>query len=363
MNILFRFFEEISDRLLLLITIIISCVGLVVLYSASNGDNNILTQQIVRLLFAISLMLIISRANIHIIRMISPYIYVGVILMLLLVLFLGQGRGASRWLVFFDISFQPSELLKISIPMMLAWYLSQSEEKEINIINLFISFLIIFIPVIFVVRQPDLALSLIAIFCGFITLVLATLNLRYILTLLVIAISSIPLLWKYFLLPYQKARIITLFDPETDALGSGYHIIQSKIAVGSGGFFGKGLMNGTQSQLEFLPERSTDFIFAVFSEEFGFLGVLILFLLYAILIFRGISIVTKAKTYYGKILGGSIVIIFFMLVLINVAMSTGIIPVAGVTLPLVSQGGSSLISFFVSLGILLAIGRKQSGTK
>jgi rod shape determining protein RodA len=269
-----------------------------------------------------------------------------------------DSKGAKRWIVFFGFSFQVSEILKIAVPLMLAWFLSLDEDKNFDLKKLLFCFLIIFLPIFFIIKQPDLGTSLIILLCGGITIFLGGIKKKHIAYLLGSLVVIIPVMWKFFLLPYQKQRVMTMFDPTSDPLGSGYHIIQSKIAVGSGGLFGKGFLNGTQSQLEFLPERGTDFIFSVLSEEFGFFGVIILFALYFIIIIRCVHITSKAKTYFSKILSGSITCIFLFLILTNISMTIGVLPVVGVTLPLLSLGGSSLLSIFIAFGIMFSINRR-----
>jgi len=268
-------------------------------------------------------------------------------------------KGAKRWIVFFGFSFQVSEIFKIIIPLTLAWFLSYSDYNEIDLKKLFVSFIIIFLPLVFIIKQPDLGTSVIILTCGLITIFLAGIGYIYMCSLLGLFLIVTPLMWKFFLLPYQKARILTLIDPNTDPLGSGYHIIQSKIAVGSGGFFGKGFLNGTQSQLEFLPERGTDFIFSVFAEEFGFLGVVILLLLYLVIVIRCLHITSRAKNYFSRLVSGSITTIFILLIITNISMTVGLLPVVGVTLPLLSLGGSSLLSIFMAFGIMLSINRRN----
>ena len=298
--------------------------------------------------------------DINKLKSLTPYVYLLCLILLVVTLFWGhESKGAKRWIIFYGFSFQISEILKIIVPMMIAWYISNYDDKEIGFRKLIISFIIIFIPIVFIVKQPDLGTSLIILLCGLITLFLSGVKNSHIKYLVGLFLIVAPMIWKFFLLPYQKQRIMTLIEPASDPLGSGYHIIQSKIAVGSGGFFGKGFLNGTQSQLEFLPERGTDFIFAVFAEEFGFFGILILFLLYLAIIIRCIDIANKAKKYYAKILAGSITSIFIMLILTNVSMTIGLLPVVGVTLPLLSLGGSALLSVFIAFGIMFSINRRS----
>ena len=349
----------VTDKLLFLTIIIVSLLGLTILYSATNENLDVVIRQGTRLIFCFFLMLFISSLDINRLKIISPYVYVISIFLLIITLFWGHdSKGATRWIMIFGFSLQVSEILKVILPMMLAWFLSLSEDKEIDFTKLVISFLIIFLPISFVIKQPDLGTSLIILLCGIISIFLGGIKKTHIMYIFGLFLVVAPLMWKFLLLPYQKKRILTLIDPSSDPLGSGYHIIQSKIAVGSGGFFGKGFLNGTQSQLEFLPERGTDFIFAVFAEEFGFFGIMILFLLYLIIILRCIHITHKAKNYFSKILAGSITCIFVLLIITNVSMAIGLLPVVGVTLPLLSLGGSSLLSIFFAFGIMFSINRR-----
>ena len=350
----------ITDLLLFIFIVILSLVGLAVLYSATNQNLDIISRQSYRLLFCFILMLSICFIDINKLKIYTPYIYIVTILLLFFTVFWGHdSKGATRWLNLFGFSFQVSEILKIILPMTLSWYLSISDDKEIDIKKLLFSLIIIFLPILFILKQPDLGTSLIILICGLITLFLSGLKTKHISFIVISLLTIAPLFWKYLLLPYQKQRILTLINPGSDPLGSGYHIIQSKIAVGSGGFFGKGFLNGTQSQLEFLPERGTDFIFAVFAEEFGFLGIIILLLLYSLIIFSFILITLRAKSYFAKILSGSITSIFILLIVTNILMAIGILPVVGVTLPLLSLGGSSLLSIFFAFGIMFSISRSR----
>ena len=351
---------EITDHTLFIFILFLSLFGLVLLYSATNQDIDLLFRQSTRLIFCFALMYVISCIDINKLRSFSPYIYILCLFFLVLTLLWGNDiKGAQRWFVIMGFSFQVSEVLKIIVPMMLAWYLSLSDEKEINLKKIFVCFFIIFLPILFVIKQPDLGTSLIILLCGAITIFLGGISQKYIIYIFCSFFIAVPIMWKFLLLPYQKQRIMTLFDPSLDPLGSGYHIIQSKIAVGSGGFFGKGFLNGTQSQLEFLPERGTDFIFAVFSEEFGFFGIMILLLTYSIIVLRCLHITYKAKNYFSKILAGSITMIFILLIITNIAMAIGLLPVVGVTLPLISLGGSSLLSIFTAFGIMFSINRRS----
>ena len=348
-----------TDTLLFLSIVIISILGLTLLYTATNQDIDIVIRQATRLSFCFILMIIIGVIDINKIKMIAPYIYLVCLILLMFTIFWGHdSKGAKRWIIIFGFSLQVSEILKVALPVFLAWFLSLSEDKEIDIQKLLLCFIIIFLPIIFIIKQPDLGTSLIILICGLISLFLGGIKKKHILYISGLFLILAPLAWKFLLLPYQIKRIMTLIDPTSDPLGSGYHIIQSKIAVGSGGLFGKGFLNGTQSQLEFLPERGTDFIFSVLSEEFGFFGVIILFALYFIIIIRCVHITSKAKTYFSKILSGSITCIFLFLILTNISMTIGVLPVVGVTLPLLSLGGSSLLSIFIAFGIMFSINRR-----
>ncbi|MBT7542526.1 MAG: rod shape-determining protein RodA [Gammaproteobacteria bacterium] len=350
----------ITDFTLLLFVMIISVFGLVLLYSATNQDIDIVIRQGTKLSFCFVIMLLIGSLDSNKLRLITPYLYTICLLLLVMTLFWGHDtKGAKRWIVFFGFSFQVSEIFKIIIPLTLAWFLSYSDYNEIDLKKLFVSFIIIFLPLVFILKQPDLGTSAIILTCGLITIFLAGIGYIYMCSLLGLFLIVTPLMWKFFLLPYQKVRILTLIDPNTDPLGSGYHIIQSKIAVGSGGFFGKGFLNGTQSQLEFLPERGTDFIFSVFAEEFGFLGVVILLLLYLVIVIRCLHITSRAKNYFSRLVSGSITTIFILLIITNISMTVGLLPVVGVTLPLLSLGGSSLLSIFMAFGIMLSINRRN----
>ena len=350
----------ITDFTLLLFVMIISVFGLVLLYSATNQDIDIVIRQGTQLSFCFVIMLLIGSLDSNKLRLITPYLYTICLLLLVMTLFWGHDtKGAKRWIVFFGFSFQVSEIFKIIIPLTLAWFLSYSDYNEIDLKKLFVSFIIIFLPLVFILKQPDLGTSAIILTCGLITIFLAGIGYIYMCSLLGLFLIVTPLMWKFFLLPYQKVRILTLIDPNTDPLGSGYHIIQSKIAVGSGGFFGKGFLNGTQSQLEFLPERGTDFIFSVFAEEFGFLGVVILLLLYLVIVIRCLHITSRAKNYFSRLVSGSITTIFILLIITNISMTVGLLPVVGVTLPLLSLGGSSLLSIFMAFGIMLSINRRN----
>jgi rod shape determining protein RodA len=273
--------------------------------------------------------------------------------LLVLVLTTGEvGQGARRWLDL-GIRFQPSEIMKLAVPMMAAWYLHDRQMPP-KAGQLLLLAVMILIPTLLIASQPDLGTSLLIAASGVIVIVLAGLPIRVMLGLAVLSVPGAWLLWN-FMQDYQKQRVLTLLDPGSDPLGAGYNIIQSKIAIGSGGLFGKGWTNGSQAQLEYLPERDTDFIFAVMGEELGLLGVLALLCLYVFVIGRGLYIAIQAHDTYSRLLAGSISLTFFVYVFVNTAMVTGLVPVVGVPLPLVSFGGTSMVTLLAGFGILMSI--------
>jgi rod shape determining protein RodA len=274
------------------------------------------------------------------------------------VAFFGEiSHGARRWLNIGVATIQPSELMKIAVPLMMAWYF-EKHEATLTLKNYVVAALLLLMPVGLIVRQPDLGTSILIAASGFYVLFLAGLSWRVMGVLFVAALGSAPILWS-MLHDYQRHRILMLLDPSQDALGKGYHTIQGMIAVGSGGFLGKGYLNGTQTHLDFLPERSTDFIFAVYAEEFGFLGSLILLGLYIFIIGRGFIITANASTYFTRLMAGSITLTFFTYAFVNMGMVSGILPVVGVPLPLVSYGGTSMLTLLLGFGVLMSIHTHQ----
>ena len=262
-------------------------------------------------------------------------------------------NGARRWLHVGVTRFQPSEMMKLALPLMLAWYFHR-HESTLRLRDFAIAALLLLVPVAFIVRQPDLGTAALVAATGFSVIFFAGLGWKVIGLLGGLGLAALPVAWG-FLHDYQRKRILTLIDPSTDPLGAGYHIIQSTIAIGSGGVFGKGWMNGSQAQLEFLPERSTDFIFAVIGEEFGLLGLLVLLLLYVFVVARAIYLATQTQDTFARLLAGSLALTFFVYVFINAGMVTGLLPVVGVPLPLVSYGGSSVLTLLAGFGILMAL--------
>jgi len=270
------------------------------------------------------------------------------------VLVLGEvGQGAQRWLDL-GIRFQPSEIMKLAVPMVAAWFLHDKQLPP-KIGLLLVVAILVLVPTILIGSQPDLGTALLVAAAGITVVILAGMSMRLIALLGLLSLPSAYVLWNYFMQDYQKQRVLTLLDPDSDPLGAGYNIIQSKIAMGSGGLFGKGWMNGSQAQLEFLPERDTDFIFAVMGEELGLLGVLSLLGLYMFVVGRGLYIAIEAGDSFSRLLAGSISLTFFVYVFVNTAMVTGLVPVVGIPLPLVSFGGTSMVTIMAGFGILMSI--------
>jgi rod shape determining protein RodA len=327
--------------------------GLFILYSAVGESNRLLMNQSVRLGVAFVAMIVVAQMPPDFLRRWTPWGYIAGVALLVWVLISGEvGQGARRWLNL-GIRFQPSEAMKLGVPMMVAWYLHDRQIPPRASLLVIITVLI-FVPTILIARQPDLGTSLLIAAAGIIVVLLAGMSFRLILGMAVLAVPGALVLWN-FMQDYQKQRVLTLLDPDSDPLGAGYNIIQSKIAIGSGGLFGKGWTNGSQAHLEFLPERDTDFIFAVLGEEFGLLGVLSLLVLYMFVIGRGLYIAVQAHDTYSRLLAGSISLTFLVYVFVNTAMVTGIVPVVGVPLPLVSFGGTSMVTLMAGFGILMSI--------
>lgn len=349
------FFERVHIDIPLVLGLIALCgFGLVILYSASGQEFDTVYRQGMKMAIAFGVMIVAAQLSPTTLARLSPWMFLFGIILLALVLGMGYiGKGAQRWLDLGVMRFQPSELMKLAMPMVLAWYLAEKTLPP-TIAQIIVSVLVILVPVLLIVKQPDLGTAILVSIAGFSALFIAGMNWRYIAGLAVLAAMLVPVSW-LFMYEYQRQRVLTFLNPEQDPLGSGYHIIQSMIAIGSGGMYGKGWLNGTQSHLEFLPERSTDFIFAVLCEEFGFAGVVVLLVLYLFIIFRGLYIAMNAQQSYGKVLGASIILTFFVYILVNIGMVSGQLPVVGIPLPLVSHGGTSMVTLMAGFGILMAI--------
>ena len=342
------------DPLLLFGIILLSITGMVVLYSAGDQSIALINKQTTRLFLAFVIMLALAHVPPPSLRFWSPWIYgIGVIL-LVLVLFAGDvGKGAQRWLDLGFIRFQPSEMMKLATPMMLAWFLSEKPLPP-TLKTLFVAAVLLLLPTFLIAKQPDLGTALLIFAAGLFVVFLAGLSWSFMIIMGITGAALLPVLW-HFMHDYQRDRVLTFLNPESDPLGTGYHIIQSKIAIGSGGLYGRGWLNGSQSHLDFLPEQSTDFIFAVFAEEFGLIGGILLLSLYAFIILRGLVIAANAQDTYARLLGGSLSMTFFVYLFVNVGMVSGILPVVGVPLPLISYGGTSMVTLMASFGMLMSI--------
>lgn len=342
------------DPPLMGLALLLLIIGLFILYSASNQSLVTIEKQMMHILLASIIMFIVAQIPPIVWQRWAILIYSLSLALLIAVIFLGHiGKGAQRWLSISNFRFQPAEFMKFAIPVLLACYYNKIH-LPLSWKSIFVSSAIILIPVLLTAKQPDLGTALVLLATGASVLFFSGLSIRFMTGLLSLCITGLPLLW-YLMHDYQRQRVLTFLNPERDPLGAGYHIIQSKIAIGSGGFFGKGWLSGTQSQLHFLPEHTTDFIFAVCSEEFGFLGTIILITLYMLIVIRGLYIAMNAQDTFTRLLAGSITITFFLSFFVNMGMVTGILPVVGLPLPLVSYGGSSLVTSMASFGMLMSI--------
>ena len=350
------------DVPLLAILLLLCGAGFFILYSAGAEDQKLLNRQIIRIAAAFFGMLVIAQCPPHLIRRVSPSLYLLGIALLIAVLLFGQiGKGAQRWLDLGFMRFQPSELLKLATPMMIAWFFARHPLPP-RWFHFIVAGILIVIPTLLIAKQPDLGTSLLIAVAGFAVIFYAGLAWRFMIALTVAAAGLTPILWNY-MHDYQRNRVLTFLNPEADPLGKGYHIIQSKIAIGSGGIYGTGWLQGTQSRLDFLPESSTDFIFSVFAEEFGLFGALVLLAVYLLITIRCFNISLKARDSYQRLLGGSLSITFFIYVFVNIGMVIGILPVVGVPLPLVSYGGTSMVTLLAGFGILMSIQTHKEAAK
>lgn len=350
------------DTTLMMLLAGVCTFGLVVLYSASRQSLDVVFNQAVRMGIGFFVMMFLAYMPPKILKKITPWLFLfGLFLCLLIFIKIGdqyllsvEVNGSRRWLDFKFMRFQPSEIMKLAVPMMVAYFLD-GRTLPPSFLTILIALLICFFPFVAILKQPDLGTSLLVIFPALCVIFLAGLNLRYIFgTITIIAIGAKPF-WDYILKDYQKQRILTLLDPESNPLSSGYHIIQSKIAIGSGGLYGKGWLNGTQANLQFLPESTTDFIYAVIAEEFGLIGLSMLIGVYFLIIVRSFMISKQGIDVFSKLLGVAITMSFFFYVFINAGMVSGILPVVGLPLPFISYGGTSIVTLFAAFGILMSI--------
>ncbi len=337
-------------------------ISLLVVFSASAENLTVLVKHILRLILGFGVLFLVAQVRPDDLRRLAPVLFgIGV---LLLIAVLGAGivsKGARRWLGVGGLSFQPSEIMKLALPMMLAWYFARVPLPP-NLRQIGLAALITLVPVALIARQPDLGTAILVFGSGFAVLFLAGMYWRILATLTALAAVAIPYVWTH-LHGYQQKRILTLLDPASDPLGAGYHTLQGMIAIGSGGFFGKGWLNSSQAHLNYLPESSTDFIFAVFAEEFGLLGILVLLGLYLFIVYRGFLIAWLAQDSFTRLLAGGLTLVFFFYFFVNVGMVSGILPVVGVPLPLISYGGTALITLMAAFGMLMSIHthRKMTG--
>ena len=347
------------DFPLLLLLLALTVFGLVVLYSASGQRLGAVIRQAEYFVIAYVVMLAAAQVSVQRYRRWSPFIYGAGVVLLLGVLVFGVGaKGAQRWLSIAGFRFQPSELMKLAMPLMLSWYLA-SRILPPRFYNILLSLALILLPAALVVEQPDLGTALLLAASGLIVVFMAGISWRLIFGAAVLAVLSAWPAWVYLLHDYQRQRILTLLDPESDKLGTGWNIIQSKTAIGSGGWGGKGWLNGTQSQLDFLPESHTDFIIAVLAEEFGLRGVILLLALYLLIFIRGFWIGMHAQDSFSRLVAAGITMTFFIYVFVNMGMVSGLLPVVGVPLPLVSAGGTSIVTLMAGFGILMAISTER----
>jgi rod shape determining protein RodA len=352
-----RFTGNIDGTLLAIVALIVT-LGMITLYSATDENQARMTSQVVNLGIALAAMWIVAQVPTQtLLRSAVPVYLIGLGLLVAVAVGGDVVNGARRWLHVGVTRIQPSEMMKIAMPLMLAWYFHR-RAATLSLGDYVIAAVLLLVPTGLIIRQPDLGTALLVLATGCYVIFLAGLSWRIIVGLAIAVAASLPLVWT-MMHGYQKRRILTLLDPSQDPLGAGYHTIQATIAVGSGGLEGKGWLNGTQTHLEFIPERHTDFIFAVFSEEFGLIGATLLIVLYAALIARGLMIAANAPTPFARLLAGSVTLIFFTYAFVNIGMVSGILPVVGVPLPFISYGGTALVTLFLGVGILMSVARER----
>ncbi|CCG86578.1 peptidoglycan glycosyltransferase MrdB [Erwinia piriflorinigrans] len=343
------------DPLFCLIIAALLVYSALVMWSASGQDPGMMERKLVQICMGVVVMLVMAQIPPRVYEGWAPYLYIVCVVLLIAVDTFGQiSKGAQRWLDLGVVRFQPSEIAKIAVPLMVARFINRDVCPP-TLKNTAIALVLIFMPTLLVAAQPDLGTSILIAASGLFVLFLSGMSWKLIAVAVLLVAAFIPILWFFLMHDYQRDRVMMLLDPESDPLGAGYHIIQSKIAIGSGGLRGKGWLHGTQSQLEFLPERHTDFIFAVLAEELGLVGVLVLLILYVLLILRGLMMAARAQTTFGRVMAGGMMLIFFVYVFVNIGMVSGILPVVGVPLPLVSYGGSALIVLMAGFGIIMSI--------
>lgn len=338
---------------------LIAGIGVTVVFSASGRSLLVLEAQVMRFGLAVIAMIMLAQIPPRIIRAATPWVYLLGLMLLTIVMFTGDiAMGAQRWLDLGVLRFQPSEIMKLAVPLTCAWYLNERPLPP-SLVSLLVVGLAILVPTIIIAEQPDLGTALLVAAAGAMVILLAGLPLRFIAAVIGLLIPTCYVAWQFLLHDYQRQRVLTFLDPQTDPLGSGYHIIQSQIAIGSGGVFGKGYLNGSQAQLEFLPERSTDFIFAVIGEEWGLIGLLTVLGLYMFVIGRSLYLAAESQDTFSRLGAGSLALTFSVYVFVNTGMVTGLLPVVGVPLPLISYGGTSMVTLMAGFGILMSLCAKR----
>ncbi|WP_298220339.1 rod shape-determining protein RodA [Halothiobacillus sp.] len=348
------------DPVLLFFLTLIAAIGLVAGYSASDQSVVWVEKSAFRFALAFLLMLAIAQVPQRFFFAIAPWLFGSVVLLLVAVHLFGDvGKGAQRWLDLGFIRFQPAEILKLGMPMMLAWFLARRPLPP-RFLDVVIALILVAVPTVLIVMQPDLGTAILVMTAGLFVLFFAGLSWWYVLSFVLAISAAAPLMWFYVMHDYQKDRVLTLFNPMADPLGAGYHTIQSMIAIGSGGVWGVGWLQGTQSHLNFLPEGTTDFILAVYAEEFGLMGLILLFSLYLAVIWRGLYVAAYAESTAGRMLAAAISMTFLVYVFVNAGMVVGILPVVGVPLPLMSYGGTALVTIMIALGMLMSIRTQRS---
>jgi rod shape determining protein RodA len=338
---------------------LLSGVGMIVLFSASGRSSEVLEAQLIRFVLAVVAMIVLAQLPPRLIRTITPWAYLLGLVLLVIVMLTGDiAMGAQRWLDLGFVRFQPSEIMKLAVPLAGAWFLHERPLPP-SFPTLMAVALGVVVPTLLIAEQPDLGTALLVAAAGGMVILLAGLQLRYILGAVGLLIPAAYVAWQFFLHDYQRQRVLTFLDPQSDPLGTGYHIIQSQIAIGSGGVFGKGYFNGSQAQLEFLPERSTDFIFAVIGEEWGLMGLITVLVLYTFVIGRALFLAASAQDTFARLGAGSLALTFSVYVFVNTGMVTGVLPVVGVPLPLISWGGTSMVTLMAGFGILMSLCAKR----
>ena len=347
------------DYFLIAILLSLCSVGILIIYSATGQDTFFVKRQLLFIAFGFVLMCIMANLSLRVWDRWALFLYaVGIVSLGMVLAFGVEANGAKRWLNLGFTRLQPSELMKVAVPLMISSYISRNSIPP-TFKTILVSIMLILLPVLLVINQPDLGTALLIFISGLIVLFLSGIGRSYIISGFILALAAIPSLWLFVMRDYQKQRVLTMFNPEQDKLGAGWNIIQSTTAIGSGGWYGKGWMNGTQSQLNFLPESHTDFIIAVLAEEFGLVGVMVLNCLYLILVGRCISISMNSESMFGRLLAASIGLTLFVFVLVNLAMVSGVLPVVGAPLPFISYGGTAIVTLFAGFGVLMCISNES----